>query len=61
MNNDEIKSKIIKLYNEGKTDEEIANEVMIIECSVDVFGGKYPRYCNEDYCEECSIRAVENF
>lgn len=57
------KNKIIELYKEGKTDEDIANEVMTDECSVEVFGGKYPYRCNDsgDYCKECGIKAVETF
>lgn len=63
MNSEEIKNKIVELYKEYKTDKEIANEVMVDECSVEVFGSEYPCRCNEsgDYCEECGIKAVGNF
>ncbi|NFA42976.1 hypothetical protein EXM65_10405 [Clostridium botulinum] len=63
MNSEEIKNKIVELYKEDKTDEEIANEVMADECSVEVFGGEYSCRCNDsgDYCEECGVKAVEIF
>lgn len=63
MNNEEIKNKIIKFYKEGKEDKEIAELVMLDECTVEVFGGAFPKECCDtgDYCENCGIKAIENF
>ena len=61
--NDEIKDLIIKLHRRGETDKEIADKLMAFECSIDVFGGKYPYICSEsgDYCYECGINAVSKY
>lgn len=60
---EEIKRRIIELYKEDKTCEEIADEVMFDECAIDIFGKKY--VCNGDpdgyHCHDCIVESIEDF